>query len=257
MPTAESTPLLSQVNQAMAGFMTKQNVEAASAVVSDRAAAVRSSIETGDFSLRLLVLLGGTGVIITSVFGLISSVFFFEFTAALVELFTLAFGCVILILESRQLSLPPVYMENVLKYALFLKFIWGRGVLYTLAGALQSNQGVYQGSMMDIIVGMYLLFIGLLFIVLGYMTAQKLANVGRRSFTTSTLRSKFRAANTDRSGKLDLEQFSTLVDDLDIPLSKREKEIAFLYLDTADCGTLSFDEFNAWFHGRQDAAPIL
>lgn len=253
MPAAESTPLLSQVNQAVAGLWTKQNVDAASAVVSERVAAVRTSMETGDFSLRLLVLLGGAGVIVTSFFDLIKSLFFLRFATALVEIFTIAFGCIILVLESRQLSLPPVYMEKVLKYALFLKFIWGRGVLYALAGSLLASQG----SMMDFIVGCYMLFVGVLFIVLGYMTAKKLANVGRQSsFTTSTLRSKFRAANTDHSGKLDLAQFSALVDDLDIPLSKREKEIAFLYLDTTDCGTLTFDEFNAWFTQR-NAAPIL
>ena len=250
--TAESTPLLSQVNQAMAGLMTKKNVEHAQAVATERAAAVRASFETGDFSLRLLVLLGGAGVIISSAIGFISHAIFLNFTGTLVELYTFAFGCIIMVLESRQLSLPQVYMEKVLKYALFLKFIWGRGVLYSLAGTLQATQG----SLMDLIVGLYVMAVGLVFIVLGYITAQKLASVGRRSFPTSTLRNKFRAADTDRSGKLDLVQFSALLDDLDIPLSRREKEIAFLYLDTADCGTLTFDEFNAWFN-REDAAPIL
>ena len=109
---------------------------------------------------------------------------------------------------------------------------------------------------MDLIVGLYVMVVGLVFIVLGYVTAQKLAHVGQREFSTNTLRSKFRAADTNRSGKLDLDQFSALVDDLEISLSRREKEICFLYLDTADAGTLTFDEFNVWFT-RQDAAQIL
>lgn len=251
MPS-ESTPLLSQVNQAIAGFWTQQNIERARTVATDRVAAVRTSLETGYFSLRLLILLGGVALILLASFGIVSHLITFNFTDALLEVYTLALGCIILILESRQLSLPPAYMKKLLKYALFLKFIWGRGLLYSFAGTLQA----VQGSILDAIVGVYVMTLGIVFIVLGYCTAQELANIGRRSFPTSMLRRKFHAANTDRSGKIDFEQFSNLLDDLEILLSRREKEIAFLYLDTADEGTITFDQFHAWFQ-RNDAAPIL
>ena len=250
--SSESSPLISQVNQTVSGWFTSQNVQRAQAVAHDRVAVLRSSIETGHFSLRLLVLLGGVGVILTAVFGFISKVIFFNFSGALLELYTLLLGCVIMVLESRQLSLPPAYLQKVLKYALFLKYIWGRGLLYSFAGTLQATQG----SLMNTIVGVYLMVIGITFIGLGYMTAQKLASMGRRDFSKSVLRSKFNAADTNHSGKIDLEQFSSLVDDFEFPLSPREKEVAFLYLDTSDHGTLTFEEFEAWFH-KEDAAPIL
>lgn len=136
-----------------------------------------------------------------------------------------------------------MYLEKLLKYVLFFKFIWGRGCLYALAGTLQMTQG----SLMDLIMGSYMFVVGVRFVLLGYLTAQKVAAVGRRTFSTSELRTKFRLANSDnKSGKLNLEH----------SLSKREKEIAFLYLDTGDVGTLSFDEFQAWFQ-RNDTVPIL
>ena len=249
----ESTPLIiSQVNQTVSGWFSAQNVQRARTVANDRAAVLRTSFETGDFSLRLLVLMGGLGVILSAVLGLITDLVFFNFTGALLELYTLLLGCVIMVLESRQLSLPPAYLEKVLKYALFLKFIWGRGLLYSFAGTLQATQG----SLMHTIVGAYLMVVGIVFIVLGYMTAQKLASVGRRDFSKSVLRSKFSAADTNHSGNIDLAQFSALVDDFEFPLSRREKEVAFLYLDTSDHGTLTFEEFQAWFH-KEDAAQIL
>eukprot|EP00977_Amphora_coffeiformis_P005069 scaffold1068_cov167-Amphora_coffeaeformis.AAC.27 len=252
MPSSESSPLISQVNQTVSGWFTAQNVQRAQAVAHERAAVLRTSIETGHCSLRLLVLLGGVGVILSAVFGFTRDLIFFNFSGALLELYTLLLGCIIMVLESRQLSLPPAYLQKVLKYALFLKYIWGRGLLYSFAGTLQATQG----SLMDTIVGVYLMFVGIAFIGLGYMTAQKLASVGRREFSTSILRSKFNAADTNRSGKIDLEQFSALVDDFEFPLSPREKEVAFLYLDTSDHGELTFEEFQAWFH-KEDAAPIL
>jgi len=191
-------------------------------------------------------------VILSAVFGLLRNLIFFNFPGSLLELYTLLLGCIIMVLESRQLSLPPTYLQKVLKYALFLKYIWGRGLLYSFAGTLQATQGL----LIDTIVGVYLMSVGITFIVLGYVTAQKLASVGRRHFPTSVLRSKFNAADTNHSGKIDLEQFSALVDDFEFPLSHREKEVAFLYLDTSDHGSLTFEEFQAWFQ-KVDAASIL
>ena len=240
---AETTPLLSHVNQAVAGLWTRRTAERVQTVASERAADVRASVMRGHFSLRLLVLLGGVALIILALFGFFWHILLLNFTAALMELFTLALGGVILVLESRQLSLPSEYMEKLLKYALFLKFIWGRGLLYCFAGALQAMQG----STADLVIGLYIMLLGLVFIALGYITAQKLALIGRRSFNSLTIKRKFQEANTDRTGQLTLEQFGVLLDSMDIPLNNREKEIAFLYLDTTDRGTLTVDEFQAWF----------
>lgn len=216
-----------------------------------RAADVRTSFATGDFSLRLLVLIGGIGLIVSAFIGLFVDVFYLDFTNVLLEVYTLALGGIIMILESQQIALPPAYLEKLLKYALFLKFIWGRGLLYAFAGTLQAAQG----SLMDRIVGVYVMILGMVFIILGYRTSQKLASVGRRSFTSATLKSKFNAVDTDKKGSINLEQFSKLLDSLEIPLDKREKEIAFLYLDGGE-GTMSFDEFQAWFV-QDNTAPIM
>lgn len=102
-----------------------------------------------------------------------------------------------------------------------------------------------------------MMFVGFLFILLGYLTARKLKSVGRRSMPADELRSKFDKADENKTGELDLGQFSNLVDEFNFGLSRREKEIAFIHLDTSDRGSLTFEEFKAWFEHVDDVAPIL
>lgn len=248
MPEDESTPLVEKVN----GLIKHENVQQAQDVANEKAKAIRNSFETGNFSLRLLVQIGALALIIFSALGIFNNILHFKFAKSVSEVFTLCLGIIMMILESRLLSLPPTFTQNLLKYALFLKYVWGRGLLYTFAGTLQA----IQGSFFDVIVGLYVMAVGVIFILLGYRTAQKLKAVGEKSISTETLREKFNAADKDKSGQLDLDQFSELVDSLEFHLSRREKEIAFLYLDTADRGLLKFEEFVAWFH-QEEVAPIL
>ena len=245
----ESTPLVAKVK----GLVHHEKVQRAQEVAAEKAKAVHASFERGSFSLLLLVQLGALGLISLALKGLLHNISLFLFAKAIMEVFTLALGYIIMALESRLLMLPQVWTKTLLKYAPFLKFIWGRGILYFFSGTLQ----MVQGSFLDIIIGLYLMAVGVIFATLGYMTAKKLKTVSRRKVDMDSLRSKFDVADTEKSGLLDLGQFSALVDDLDFGLSRREKEIAFLRLDIEDRGSISFEEFKSWFDKVDEVAPIL
>ena len=245
----ESTPLMEKVN----GLIQHKNVQKAKTAATEKAKQVHTSFETGSFSLRLLVQLGALGLIALAFKGLLENLSHFRLARTVLEIFTLALGYVIMTLESKLLGLPQEWTQHLLKYAPFLKFVWGRGLLYIFTGTLQA----VQSSILDVIAGLYLMAVGLIFIILGYMTAQKLRAVSRRSVDGDSLRSKFDAADKGKSGMLDLDQFSALVDNFDFGLSRREKEIAFMHLDTTDRGALNFEEFKAWFVKVDDVAPIL
>ena len=245
----ETTPLMDKVN----GLIHHENVQRAQDAAAEKAKEVHTTFEEGSFSLRLLVQIGAVGLIVLAFEGLFANIKHFRLAKALMELFTLVLAYIIMTLESRLLALPKEWTQQLLKHAPFLKFVWGRGLLYFFAGTLQATQG----AILDVVVGLYMMAVGAIFIILGYMTAQKLKSIGKRSISADSLKSKFDAVDKEKKGEIDLDQFSTLVDDFDFKLSRREKEIAFISLDKSDRGTLSFDEFKAWFQNVEEVAPIL
>jgi hypothetical protein len=246
----EATPLTQQVTSAVSSFWTSEHTLQARSVAAARATDLRTSFETGHFSLRLLALVGGVALVVSAVWGLVTHLLTFHLTNLLLQVYTLVLAGLILVLESRQLSLPPPLLERLLKYALFLKFIWGRGLLYVVAGSLQTATAETASLFsFHMIVGLYLTLLGLVFIVLGYQTAQKLSAAGQRSINNLALQRHFRAADVDHSGQLTADQFVDLCARLELepPLNRRETEICFLYLDTQDKGTLSLTDVAAWF----------
>ena len=66
-------------------------------------------------------------------------------------------------------------------------------------------------------------------------------------FSESTLKAKYNKVDSKKSGKISIEEFGLLCEDLDLDLTKREKEAIFFHLDSSDDNKLTFDEFSAWW----------
>lgn len=111
----ESTPLVDKVN----GLIQHENVQRAQNIATEKAKAVHKSFETGNFSLRLLVQLGSIAIIVLAFEGLYENFIHFRIAKALMEVFALALGYVILTLESsrRLFLLPDEYTTKLLTYA--------------------------------------------------------------------------------------------------------------------------------------------
>ena len=126
---------------------TTTTTTAAPSYVKEQATALARSITEGNTSIRILALTGGMAMTLTSVMGLWTHFLGFHWISAIVECYTLLLGLGVVALEARSVRiviLPRRYTDlwegRIRKYALFLKFVRGRGGLYFVAGTLQLSQ---------------------------------------------------------------------------------------------------------------------
>jgi hypothetical protein len=115
-----------------------ENASWAGKLATDKIAEVKQMARDGDLSIRLLAQLGGLAMMFLSIMGFIMKIVNMEFLGALVEVYTFLMGLVVIILESK--AFPRRFEQSLNKYCLFLRFVWGRGCLYFVAGSLQATQ---------------------------------------------------------------------------------------------------------------------
>ena len=242
----ESTPLNADaVLRSVNNMFTSHNMSVVSSIAQEKWLEIRNGVQDGDISIRLMALLSAAALIVSSVLGLIRSILSFNISQALMEVYSLVLGIIMIVLEAKQLRLPQKYLDKLFHYALFLKYVWGRGILYLLAGTLHL---VTQGSMsiMDYIVGGMVTFVGVVYIVVGRMATQKLKSLRQSLHSDSQLKNKFQNADTTKKG-LTLDQFKLLTDQLGLDLNHREAEMIFVHLDKSADGLLTYQEFEGWW----------
>lgn len=61
------------------------------------------------------------------------------------------------------------------------------------------------------------------------------------------LREAFDYNDRDNDGRIQLDEFSAMLDELEAEMSGNEIEIGFKDIDTNDDGLIDFDEFVAWW----------
>jgi calmodulin len=61
------------------------------------------------------------------------------------------------------------------------------------------------------------------------------------------LREAFDYNDRDKDGRIQLDEFSAMLDELEAEMSPEEVEIGFKDIDTNDDGLIDFDEFVAWW----------
>ena len=109
-----------------------------------------------------------------------------------------------------------------------------------------------QGSFLDIVVGAYVMFVGILYIFVGRQTSKKLGELKKSMYSEATLRAEFREADVEGKGAITREQFKNLLATLGMDLSRRETETAFLDIDKDDKGQVTVEEFIAWWNGGEE-----
>jgi len=280
MASTESTPLvqpvanevLGSVQKWVSGIFTKDNMDAAGSMAMDKLTKLRQSASNGDFSIRLLALIGGVALVMSAGFGIFGLILTFDLPGAVLEFYTLVLGLIIILLESRgqiqaqkerlssaqraQISTQIGFLDraftNIHKYAMFSKFVWGRGVLYFVAGSLQLTQS----HLTEKFVGCFVMVVGVLYVYVGQQTAAKL-NKLRESLAEQTIRSKFQEADQDKDGTLSMSDFTVLTEALGLELSRREREVAFLCMDKNDTGKVPYSDFKAWWADWDEGNSIV
>jgi len=119
---------------------TSENLEAAGRFTQEKAMELKTQAQEGDRSLRFLALIGGLGCMVVGLFELTSRIMRLQLVGAIIDLYIIMLGSVVVILEGKDMLLSERLVQNIHKYALFLNFLWGRGSLYFICGTLQLTQ---------------------------------------------------------------------------------------------------------------------
>jgi hypothetical protein len=242
-----STPLNAEAISSFAkNVFSKENFENAARVAKERAGELQKQAHAGGFSMRLLALSGGILLVLVSGMQFLGNLLTLNIIGAIIELYTFLLGVVVIILEGKTVFLTDDFINRIHKFALFLKYLWGRGCLYFIAGSLQ----IYQGyDLFNLVSGGYMCFVGALMVFVGQRTALKLKEMRKSLYSEQTLRSKFNEANTDGGEGLTLAEFRTFTQQsLNLDMNRRETEAAFLHLAKANSERLGFDEFLSWWN---------
>ncbi|KAL3790946.1 hypothetical protein HJC23_004928 [Cyclotella cryptica] len=226
---------------------------AAATYAKEQAAALTRLIQEGNASIRVLALLGGIAMTVTSAIGLCNRFLGLHWISAIVEFYTLVLGVGVVALEARSANvalLPRRYTDvwegQIRKYALFLNFVSGRGGLYFVAGTLQLSQL----SIADLVVGGYMALIGVAYIIIGKRTSHKLRALRKSALSEDTLRKKFALADSSHCGSLSFDQFKAMMStQFGIEFSARELEASFCHMDSihARDGRVTLEEFLEWW----------
>ena len=241
---SETTPLnATAMMQSVNNMFTGKNMSVISSVAQEKWIEVRNSVEDGQVSIRLMALLSATALILSSALGLLGAILSFNISETIIEIYSMALGVIMILLESKQLNLPQKYLDRLYHYALFLKYVWGRGILYLITGSLHL---LLQGSILDYIVGGLIVLVGVVYIIVGKMATKKLKDLRKSLHSDSQLKNKFMAVDTTNKG-LTLDQFKILSDQLGLDLNHREAEVIFIHLDKSADGLLTYQEFQGWW----------
>lgn len=235
----ESTPLAGYTSES-----AKEDLQKANAYAVEKAKELRVMAREGDFSIRIFALLGGLAMCIVSIIGFVNTILHFHFVSAFVEVYTFFLGIVVILLEGTNMPfIKTSVREKVSKYALFLNFVWGRGILFFVAGTLELTQT----GLADLIVGTYMCLIGIVYIAVGIQTLKKLQTLRTQLFTPTQLRDKFNSADSDNTGTLTMGQFKVLTDNMGLDFNRRETEAVFMSMDKDNNDVLTFEEFENWW----------
>jgi len=242
-------------SQFAATTLISENLGAAGRYTKEKALELKTQAQEGDRSLRFLALIGGFGSMVVGLFELTSRILSLQLLDAIIHLYIIMLGSVVVILEGRDFFLSKRLVQNLNKYALFLKFLWGRGSLYFICGTLQLSQI----DLFNLVAGGYMCAVGILYIIVGNTTAKKLKAIRKSLYSEGTLQSKFQVANVEGNG-LNVKQFRSLCEDLGLDLTGREAEAAFGCIQkTGDDDTndkLSYEEFKGWWDGLEGDGQI-
>lgn len=208
-----------------------------------------TKVTEGTSNYRTMAFIGGVAMILTSVLSSIESVLHFRIVDVVISGYCTLFGILICIVEGQNFIpnydiLLPIRV-SVLRFLPFLKYLWGRGALYTFSGALQLSQL----RPMNIFSGLFLVGVGILFVAVGVDTHRRLSNLKNALGDEQTLIRQFKQYDVNHTGALNREQFTQLILSLtENNIEGDELEAAFSYVDMDDDGSITLDDLKIWWN---------
>eukprot|EP01043_Picozoa_sp_COSAG02_P050264 COSAG02_NODE_5148_length_4590_cov_5.242485_3_plen_462_part_00 len=213
------------------------------------------AVGTGPTSVRVLSVFSGLLLCIVSVFvAVIGNIFrSFNLLKIIVDGLLFAGGLLIIVIDGPMTPLLP-YIRSQLKV---LSTVAGRGVYQCLIALLALSQGWADfswgdpltniGALLYISSAALLLAMGVVFMVAGIAAGAQLDKLKSALQSRATLKEAFDKADADESGGLDCAELAGLAASLGSELTPRQLEVAIDLLDSDRDGTVSYEEFVAWW----------
>lgn len=142
------------------------------------------------------------------------------------------------------------YLDLIRREALFLYRPYGRAAFYFFIGILVISQNSFFS--LGFFVGAYTATIGAVVFVASRSALQHAAAMRSAQLDQSVIKEKFNKADKDHSGTLDSSELAVLCADMGTTLSRNELESALFALDKDGSGNITYDEFVAWYYGKED-----
>lgn len=220
----------------------------AGAVMKQNADEIQKEVKEGDWSLHVLSLVAGMAMIIASINGFLGKMVTLRWDSAFLDIIVFVVGLGIVLTESGVVKLGVFASTNTMidQNAPFLRSLMGRGCLFLIAGIVE----IYQRGVFDILVGCFVVYVGLSYLWMGRRASQKLTAMRTSAAAVSPeqLQEQFAMADMDGKGALTQSQFRQLTNNLGLDLNKQEAEAAFLQIDSSNHGgRLSYEVVQLWW----------
>uniref|UniRef100_A0A7S2MD96 Calmodulin n=1 Tax=Helicotheca tamesis TaxID=374047 RepID=A0A7S2MD96_9STRA len=206
---------------------------------------VKTMAEEGSMTFRVAAFLGGIFMVITSILDCLDGLLHLSVIHVMIMSYVIIFALMICILEGKGF-LPSMIVDHLQEQmhdnAKFLRFVWGRGVLYFFAGSLQFSVM----SFFNMISGGFMMALGGLSIMVGRSTARKLSAIFKSMPDETSLRATF-YTYAGEDGMMGLEEFRKMSENAGFELQPNELVAAFSTIDKSQDERLSYDEFKVWW----------
>jgi hypothetical protein len=198
--------------------------------------------------LRFSSVFGAIGLIVTAVLAVVLYPSAWEAHSIVMTVLVVILAVFIAVLEGRFWSGDPLsaraHLRNVMTRNFnILRFVWGRGLLYIVAGILN----VAQGWLMTMISGGIMILLGIIAVIVGVHASRKFVSLRNSLADESFLMLVFSNYDRDQDGYMVPSEFSHLLYSLGMELDDRYTLKAFNVIDTDHDRKISFDEFSHWW----------
>jgi len=172
------------------------------------------------------------------------------------------------LLENAKCVKSISYIDNIRlraeAAASFLRFLWGRGVLYLTGGLLMCCMTETSESIRTsfVVLGIYMGLVGIVCIAFGLRLQNNLSALKDAIESEADLEGKWNECELDEAGEMSQEEFSKFLEKLNpseegLPLSDVELAATIQELDIDNNGKISLEEFKLWWRSRLVVLPGL
>jgi len=205
-------------------------------------------VEEGPLSFRSFGFIGGFFMILASLLDFVETEE--DSYARLVSFNLVLIGLIAIQIEGRpfHMQIPFVY-DLLCLFFTFLKYVWGRGFLYFIAGCFQ----FFLFTKYNIMSGLYFMLLGSFSIVFGYRASVRLAAIRNSITSKDDIKFMFHSFDKDRDGFLNIDEFREMMMAMDQGLDHNDFVAAMSAVDIDNKQKVSYEDLEVWWEGYNDS----